>query len=145
MHFKPAVSQSKGERTGWRDGHLSDRHRKWGLGVPAMDIDFLLLEMDKGKPSAIIEYKSEFAPEQYPTHPSYLALVELGNRAQIPVFVVRYSQTFQWFRVVPLNSEAKRILPERVEINERLYVTWLYNIRGLQPPKEIFHWIEIAI
>lgn len=135
----------KGERTGWRDGHLSDRHRKWGLGVPAVDLDFLLIEYDRGTPSAIIEYKLEFAQEQYPTHPSYLALSKLGDRAGLPVYVVRYAQNFAWWRVIPLNAVAKRALPERVEVNEKAFVTWLYQIRGLKVPEEIFQWLETAI
>lgn len=135
----------KGERTWWRDGNLSERHRKWGLGVPAVDLDFLLIEYDRGMPSAIIEYKSEFAQEQWPSHPSYLALCSLGDRAELPVFVVRYAQNFSWWKIIPLNNVAKRILPERVQVNELLYVSWLYNIRGLQPPKEIFKLIEFAI
>lgn len=133
------------ERTGWRDGHLSERHRKWGVALPALDIDFLMVELDRCKPVGLIEYKSEFASEQYPTHPSYLSLIQLGDRANLPVFIVRYAQNFSWFKVVPLNSDAKRILPERVEVNERLFVTWLYNLRNLQPPKEIFQWLETAI
>lgn len=137
--------QVKVERTGWRDLELSLRHRRWGVALPAWDIDFLLIEMDKRKPTALIEYKAWAAPQQFPTHPSYLALTELGNRADLPVFVVRYAQDFSWWRVVPLNPKAKMILPERVEINERLYVTWLYNIRGLQPPKEIFQLLDLAI
>jgi len=137
--------QVKGERTGWRDGHLSERHRKWGLGVPAVDMDFLLIELDRSKPVAIIEYKLEFARLEYPSHPSYMALSKLGDAANLPVFVVRYAQDFSWWRVVSLNSFAKKILPERVEINERLYVSWLYNLRGSQAPVEIFSYLEQAI
>jgi hypothetical protein len=135
----------KGERTGWRDGHLSLRHRQWGFACPAMDLDFLMAEMNKGKAIALIEYKSEFSPEQFPSHPSYLALTDLGNRAGVPVFVVRYQQTFQWFRIIPLNPDALKILPERVEVNERLFVTWLWNLRGLNPPESIFKALESAI
>lgn len=137
--------QLRGERTHWRDENLSARHRLWGLAVPAVDLDFILLEYDKGTPTAIIEYKSSFAQEQWPSHPSYLALTALGDRAQLPVFVVRYSPTFNWWKIIPLNRYAKEKLPERVEVNELLYVSWLYNLRGLHPPTEILKLLDFAI
>lgn len=133
------------ERTYWRDGHLSQRHRMWGLAVPAVDVDFLLIEYDRGRPSAIIEYKGEHAPAQFPSHPSYLALSNLGDRADLPVFAVRYAQNFSWWKITPLNKVAKLLVPERVEMSEREFVTWLYNIRGLKPPAEIFGWLDDAI
>lgn len=135
----------KPERTGWRDGHLSERHRKWGLAVPAVDLDFLLIEYDKGRPSALIEYKSEFATPQFPSHPSYLALSQLGERAGLPVFAVRYAQNFSWWKVTSLNIVAKKLFPARLDMNEREFVTWLYEIRGLKPPMEIFEWLDAAI
>lgn len=137
--------EPKQERTYWRDGHLSQRHRKWGLAVPAIDLDFILLEYDRGKPTAIIEYKGEHAAPQFPSHPSYLALSHLGEAAGLPVFVVRYAQDFSWWKISPLNNVAKRMLPERVEVNEQMFVTWLYNLRGLEPPKEIFKNLDVAI
>lgn len=133
------------ERTGWRDSHLSERHRKWGLAVPAIDLDFLLLEYDRGRPSALIEYKGEHAAAQFPTHPSYLALCRLGDRAEVPVFAVRYAQDFSWWKVNPLNFIAKKMFPQRQLLNERQFVTWLYNIRGIQPPEEIFEALDQAI
>lgn len=138
----PKVSR---ERTKWRDLHLSERHRKWGLAVPAIDLDFILLEYDRGRPSAVIEYKSEHAPAQYPSHPSYLALGYLGEKALVPVFAVRYAQDFSWWKVTALNNAAKRLTPNKTIIDEREFVTWLYNIRGLQPPEEIFEELEETI
>jgi hypothetical protein len=135
----------KPERTSWRDGHLSQRHRMWGLGVPAIDLDFLLLEYDRGRPSALIEYKGEHASAQFPTHPSYLALCQLGDRANVPVFAVRYAQDFSWWKVIALSNSAKRMLPQRQDMTERQWVTFLYNIRGLQPPEEIFQALDQAI
>jgi hypothetical protein len=135
----------KAERTYWRDGHLSERHRKWGLGLPAIDLDFILLEYDRGRPTALIEYKGEHASPQFPSHPSYMALAHLGNQADLPVFAVRYAQNFSWWKITPLNRIARQKFPDKQEMTERQYVTWLYNIRGLKPPKEIFQWLETAI
>lgn len=133
------------DRTKWRDQNLSQRHRQWGMGCPAIDIDFLLIEMDRAKVAAIVEYKGELAQPQLPSHPSYMALTDLGNRAEVPIFGVRYAHDFSWFRVVPLNHYAKLKLPERKMMNERQYVTLLYNLRGTQPPESIFTMLETAI
>lgn len=73
------------ERTGWRDIELSKRHRCWGWNCPAIDLDLVLLEYDRGKAVAIVEYKHERTPLQFPTHPSYQALIDLADRAGLPV------------------------------------------------------------
>ena len=61
------------ERTGWRDEALSKRHRDWGWDCPAIDIDFLMIEYDKGKSVALVEYGGKTnatnAKENY-SHPS---------------------------------------------------------------------------
>ena len=145
MPLPVARQQTKPERTYWRAGHLSERHRKWGLALPAVDLDFILLEYDRGRPSALIEYKGEHAPAQFPTHPSYLALCNLGDRASVPVFAVRYAQNFSWWKVVSLNYVAKKMFPTRQQFGERQFVTWLYNIRGIQPPEEILEGLDQSI
>jgi hypothetical protein len=139
------VPQVKQERTYWRDERLSQRHRQWGLGLPAIDLDFILLEYDRGKPTALIEYKSELAAPQFPSHPSYLALSVIGDAAQIPVFVVRYTMNFTQWIVIPINEVAKRMHPNREEMTERGFVTFLYQLRGLKPSEQIFKLLEMAI
>ena len=130
--------QVKGERTGWRDLRLSQRHRTWGSNCPAVDIDFLSLEYDRGMPVAIVEYKHENAPPQYASNPNYQALINLGNRAELPVFAVRYTNDFEWWEVVPLNELAKTYCPERKHMTEFGWVTFLYHMRGYDPPKHLF-------
>ena len=115
------------------------------MAIPAIDLDFLLLEYDRGRPSALIEYKGEHAPAQFPTHPSYMALCHLGDRADVPVFAVRYAQDFSWWKVTALSHRAKRMMPLRQRMTERQFVTWLYNIRGVQPPEEIFQSLDQVI
>lgn len=133
------------ERTGWRDASLSDRHRRWGWDCPALDLDFLMLEYDKGKASAMVEYKHESAPPQHRTHPSYRALIDLGNRAQLPVFAVRYSGDFSWYRVTPLNAFAKRWIEVQREMDEREYVTLLHKIRGYELEPGFFDDYDVEI
>ncbi len=104
----PEVRQ---ERTFWRDEGLSQRHRRWGWDCPATDIDFLMLEYDNGKASALVEYKNEHAKPQYVSHPTYQAMINLGDRAGIPVIACRYSDDYSIWRVVPLNAKAREFIP----------------------------------
>ncbi len=126
------------ERTGWRDLRLSQRHRRWGWDCPAIDIDFLLIEYDSGKVVALVEYKHENAQSQPKTHPSYRALIDLGNRAVIPVFEAKYAADFSWWEITPLNKTAETILPKQVTFTEREWVILLYKIRGHRLPEGIF-------
>ena len=124
----------KQERTGWRDARISERHRSWGILLPAIDLDFVLIEYDRGKASALVEYKHERAQPQYPSHPSYRALSDLGSKAGIPVFGCRYADDFSWFRVSPLNRRAKTFVPRQVMMTERQWVSLLYRTKGLKLP-----------
>jgi hypothetical protein len=126
------------ERTGWRDKAMSDRHRKWGWDCPGIDLDFLFLEYDRGKAVAIVEYKHEFAAPQVASHPTYQAMIDLGDRARIPVFAVRYKGDFSEWLVVPLNGLAKEKVPVRTKMTEKEWVTCLYEIRGYTPPAHLF-------
>ncbi len=118
------------ERTGWRDRALSERHRIWGWDCPAVDIDFLMLEYDHCKAVALVEYKHEQAKEQRKSNPSIKALIDLGNRANVSVFCVRYANDFSWWRVVPLNKVAQGWLSDRDEMTETDWVRLLYRMRG---------------
>jgi hypothetical protein len=126
------------ERTGWRDLSLSQRHRRWGWDCPAVDLDFLFLEYDNGKAVALVEYKHEQAAPQFRTHPTYQAMIDLGNRAGVPVFGVRYASDFSWWRVCPLNEHAKQWLATRTRMTEHEWVTLLYTIRGRTVPADLF-------
>lgn len=125
------------ERTGWRDENLSARHRRWGWDTPAVDLDFLFLEYDRGKAVALVEYKNEHAAPQYVSHPTYQALIDLGNRAGIPVFAARYKDDFSEWKVVSLNDLAKRYISERKEMTEQDWVRLLYKIRGYDVPQNV--------
>lgn len=124
------MQEVRQERTGWRDRDLSERHRHWGWNCPALDIDFLMVEYDSGEPAAIVEYKHEQAARQRSSHPSYRAMIQLGNRAGVPVVAVRYADDFSWWRVVPLNKRAREYIPETATMTEREWVAILYLMRG---------------
>ena len=124
---------------------LNERHRRWGWDCPAVDLDFLFLEYDKGKAVALVEYKHERAQTQWASHPTYQALIDLGNRAKIPVFAARYKDDFSEWNVVPLNIFARTFLPERQTMTEREWVGFLYRIRGYEAPPELLDGIGVEI
>jgi len=132
------MKQVKQERTGWRDMGLSERHRKWGWDCPAVDLDFLFLEYDRGKAVAIVEYKHENAKPQYASHPTYQAMIDLATRASVPCLAARYAADYSWYTVTPLNQFARNWLPERQKMSEQEWVTFLYKIRGYNPPDKLF-------
>ena len=125
------------ERTYWRDERISALHRVWGWDCPAIDIDWLVIEYDYSEPKGVIEYKEEHAEPQYPSHPSYKALARLGDKADLPVYAVRYAHDFTKWRVIPLNTKAKNITPQRVSYTHAGYVEFLYKLRGRKMPEEV--------
>jgi hypothetical protein len=141
--LKPEVRK---ERTGWRDLSLSQRHRRWGWDCPAVDLDFLFLEYDKGKAVALVEYKHEQAAPQYRTHPTYQAMIDLSDRACVPCFACRYANDFSWFKIHALNRIAENFLPEKQkDMTEKEWVTFLYKIRGYDVPEDLFTDMGISI
>lgn len=125
---------TRAERTGWRDQSLSERHRRWGWNCPAVDLDFPMVEYDSGKVVALVEYKNEHAAPQKASHPTYQALCDLAERANIPFLVARYADDFSWFKAVPLNNSAKHFLPETQQMTEHDFVALLYRMRGREMP-----------
>ena len=124
----------KQERSGWRDESLSARHRLWGFECPMVDIDFLAIEYNKGKPSALVEYKNEHAAPQYRTSSSYLALIALGDAAEIPVIAARYADDFSWWLITPLNEIAQEYIEQQSKVSEEEWVRLLYKIRKIPIP-----------
>lgn len=110
-----------------------------------VDLDFLALEYDQGKAVAIVEFKNEHAQPQYASHPSYQAIIDLGNKASVPVFAVRYADDFVWWRVTPLNQCAKDALAERAEMSEKEWVTFLYRLRGREMSQGLIEDGEIEL
>jgi len=57
-------------------------------------------------------------------------LARLGDRASLPVFLVRYADDFSWWEVSALNDLARPFLPDR-RLSEREYVALLYRLRAV--------------
>jgi len=131
------MPEVRAERNGWRDEGLSRRHRRWGWNCPAVDLDCVFLEYDKAKAVAIVEYKCESAEPLMPSHPSALALRDLGDRANLPVFVVRYAKDYSRYKVQPMNKIAKLVQADRIEMTEKQYITFLHALRGYDIPQDV--------
>ena len=127
----------KGERTHWRDAALSERHRLYGADCPAVDVDFLLVEFDCGRPCALVEYKSGDPRPLDFEHPSYRALRHLADASRIPAAVVFYSPSFWHFTGYPLNARAVEWFAEGEVLSELEYVTRLYRLRGRVVPAAV--------
>ena len=125
------------ERTHWRDEALSLRHREYGQNLPAVDIDFMLIEYDHAEPKALVEFKNEHAqPVNVSKNPSIAAMAKLANNADIPAFLVRYADDFSWWKVLALNDQAASYLTNNPQImDEAEWVSILYAVRGKQMPE----------
>jgi len=140
-----------------RDAWLSGRHRTWGYNVPAMDLDFLMVEYDKCVPKGIIDYKHEHALLDL-TNVGAKTLCNLGNMASIPAFIVQYGHSKQdgwwgevaedsvpFFVVWPLNEHASRFMVthqfKTEQIDEVAFVEFLYELRGRKIPADILNTI----
>ena len=103
---------------------LRAEHKTWGVYVPAVDIDCLVIEYDCSKPRAIIEYKHENVVKVDTNKSTIKALVNLGNAAGLPVFVAVYSDDFVTWWVKALNELGKVWLPEYRKMMRKEYITF---------------------
>lgn len=124
------------ERTGWRDGQISSRHRQWGFNCPAVDLDFVMMEYNHGKPCALVEYKHKAAQPTNPSDATYRALIDLadnysGEKGPLCCFVARYDPADWSFIVEPLNDKAKRLYINMIgkRLSEQEFVHTLHLLR----------------
>lgn len=117
------------ERTGWRDQKISERHRIWGYNCPAVDLDFLMVEYNVGRPVAIVEYKHQGAAMPSLVHPTYRALSVLADIAKIPFMIAFYHNEDWWFQIIPVNEDARKIYTHMQSMTETEFVRSLYDMR----------------
>lgn len=124
------------ERSFHRDIGLLVRHRQWGFNMPAVDIDFL--EYDERKSIALVEYKRslDLANSKPNLADSNLqALIDLADRASLPVFCTFYSPNYNWYRAFPVNGIAEQQAPPDRVLSEYEWVDFLHWLKGRQIPE----------
>jgi hypothetical protein len=128
------------ERTGWRDEEISKRHREWGFNCPAVDLDFLVVEYNFGKPVALIEYKHNKAAPPILKHATYSALSALADGytdGPLPFVVAFYWPGVWAFRITPVNKAAFDAFQDGEMLSEYEFVRRLYKLRRLTITSEL--------
>lgn len=124
---------AKPKLTQFKDEIISEWHRSIGWHYPAVDIDFLLVEYDSGKPKALIEYKHENCGVIQSTHPTYKALRELCalRTVELPFFIAKYSHDCTQFQLRPMNIAGWQLLstPVSKKLSESEFVGFLTKVR----------------
>lgn len=134
------------ESTGWRDAAISARHRMYGWDVPAVDIDFLMVEYDGGKPQALIEYKTLGAQVPDETNKSIAAIRELANAYPVPFLIVFYDSSNWSYCVFAGNEAAVEFLKSRrLVMCEQSYVQKLYALRRRATDMDVLRKCHTAI
>lgn len=130
------------ERTGWRDEWISERHRTFGVNVPCVDIDCIILsegadmsesgwnvmEYDKRVPRALIEYKAVGATINI-FDANNKALCCLADMASLPFFIVVYDKAKLEYEVIPINYKAEELTSNNKVFAEPEFVEFLHAIR----------------
>jgi hypothetical protein len=130
------------EITGWRDEEISKRHRLYGMNVPAVDVDFMLIEYDTGEPKAVIDYKRRTDAGWKRDSSNLKAMSRLYdvNGNQLPFFVAQY-ETRDWYYTVHAINAAAQDWFDRLNcsdaqlLKEYDFVRFLYILRGREMPR----------
>lgn len=140
-----SVDGTRLERTNWRDQSISARHRQWGFNCPAVDLDFLVVEYNIGKPVGLIEYKHHRAVMPNFNHATYRALSEMANIASLPFLVAFYWPDIWAFKVFPVNRFAADVFGPNEVLTERDYVSRLYTMRRRVLAKELNSFLKTEL
>jgi hypothetical protein len=101
-----------------------------------LDVDLVVVEYERTRPVALIDYK-RMRPRPL-SDPSLTTLARLGDMAGLPAFVVFYAPAVWRFQPVALNKVSRRTMPGiDGSLRELEYVEWLYSLRGREMPGEV--------
>jgi hypothetical protein len=113
-------------------------HRQYGSNIYCTDIDFLEFKISGNDaiPIALIESKSQYATLNF-NRLQHKVQMNLSNNAEVPYFVVQYTTPYYDIEVFPMNSFAKRFLPDTESMSLISYIKLLYEMRELHCPDSI--------
>lgn len=123
---------------------LSRRHRTWGCNVPMIDVDSvglhmprqMMVEYDRRKPVAIIDYKSGEYPDLVDDARPLWHLAVDHRIPPLPCYIVQFRDLGDelgcWqFKVHQIGPDVFAFMePPSEWITEEVYVDWLHKIRG---------------
>ena len=121
---------AKPEILGFRHEALSRWHRSLGPDFPAVDLDFPLVEYDRGEAVALIEFRLAGGVKVDRKNPNLRAIAGLATKAGIPCFFCRYPEDLAWFRITPLNNFARVITPTSRTLTQREFEKLLSDLRS---------------
>jgi len=129
----------KKERYGKRDLKISMIHRLCGNKIYATDIDFMEYKIlnNDGIPVALLELKRKNGSNQKEKILNSIntkAIINLGNLAHLPTFLIIYSLDYTLYNIIPLNTYAQDIIKEsNVDLLE--FAKFEYSLRNIEIPK----------
>jgi hypothetical protein len=80
---------------------------------------------------AIIAYRHEDEGPEDASEPKFRAVAQIGNRADLPAFKVRYADDYSWFDVSPLNDRAREFVGWPCRLTEAEWAAVCRVICGL--------------
>lgn len=157
---------NKRNSNGWlgRDTNISDRHKMYGVGCPATDVDFFLCEYHYGRCVALIEYKYLPRLKREAIETGAIKAIFTINE-KLPTFVVGYDDDFN-YTFLKSNAVGYKRLNDHLDsrgitsyhepvrfvddspsymvpvLAESEYVRFLYALRGIKPSGDALDFLE---
>lgn len=143
------------EKLGKRNLAYNNRHRLWGDGITATDVDMLEFDKKTGKPLALIESKFGLIREIDLNDSQFEALCSLAR--ELPVFLCVYyplnidgqlvnagqeeTMTHIQFYTLGVNEAGRRYVPKPTRMTEKEWVGVLRQLHGEPPVSEEESWV----
>ena len=119
---------------------LSDIHREWGWACFMRDLDFVGEEFFNGEAVVIVEYKNEHHMRIDLEDRSYKALINLADKASLPVFIAIYSDDKTEWEIWAINDIARDAVgTEKYKTDMLGWIYLLYAFRGVQVPNDVWN------
>lgn len=138
------------ELTGKRNLHYNRRHRLYGREMKMYDIDSVEYHHLTKQPVALVETKFGLIRDIDLNNDEFECLWNTSEKLDVPLFCLVYYPfnnkghlldadmsydllTHIQYVVIPVNSQAKKLVPRQCRMTEAQWVGVLYKLRGLPP------------